>query len=339
MKYKFLALFMVFFLSVNVTAASITNGDKEAVKVNGATITNQEVYDKLLDTNSYSNIINVLDYKAMNEQYHADARLQSLIDKYYQQMTKDKNVNELYNLAGVKSKDEYINKAGIKLYALRELAAMDTAYDKIFTDEQKNFIYDNKISGRITIYHILIAPEATLTDNTNQDAITKAKQDANKKAQEVLVKLNNKAKFAAMVKEYSSDKLTADGKLGTYTINQANVAKLDPNIIKEAFTMSDKSYSLKPVETKYGYEIIYVEVNEAKKSEASVKNDIARTLYDMYVGNNPYTQQYALTLYRRANDIKIADNDLSKQYASAALNARTSFITFDPNQMYSQFGN
>ncbi|MDR1781744.1 MAG: peptidylprolyl isomerase [Bacilli bacterium] len=338
MKYKFLSLLIIVFLSVNINAASIDNGDKEAINVNGTAITNQEIYDELINTGSYTDILNVLDYKAMNAQYEKDSRLPALIEKYYQEAIKDNNVTELYNLAGVKTKEEYIEQAGIKLKALQELAAMDTAYDKIFTKEQKDYVLNNRLSGTITIYHILIAPEVKLSDSGNDSVINQAKQDANKKAEEVIQKLNSGTKFSDAVKTYSDDKTNNDGKIGTYTIMEANKAKLDPNIIKAAFSLKDKTYTTQPIDTKYGYEIIYVEVNKAKPTGDEAKNDVARILYDMYTGNNPYTEQYALSLYRRANDLSISDNMLSKQYATSNLSTKSYFVTYDPSQAYSQYG-
>ncbi|MDR3215524.1 MAG: peptidylprolyl isomerase [Bacilli bacterium] len=331
MKYKMLVLVLFVLLSTTINAAVITNGDKEAFSVNGQSINNERIYNEILGTTSYQYLLDVIDFKVMSEKYAKDSRLNDYLNDQYEAAIKDQDIKNLYDLVGAKDKEDYLLKAGIKLNALRELASMDAAYNKVFTDYQKEYVYEHKLSGEIKIYHLLVSPEITINDSNDPKKKEQALAKANTKAQQAISDLNNKMSFKDAVKKYSSDLLSEDGYLGTFTIDTAKSKQLDQSIINEAFSLKNKTYSSKPINNKYGYEIIYVEDIKPKVTPEQAKNEISKILYNMYNNNNPYLRSYALMLFRKENSLSLMDNQMSKQYANEIIKSKGTYLTYDPN--------
>ena len=326
--------------SSSVFASEIKDADKEIINVNGKKLTNQNLYDSMMTNASYAPYLDVLDYKFLTEKYKGDERLKKIIDSNYAQMEEaNKDMKNIFALFGVDNKADYLKKSGVELAAYRELAAMDTAYDKIFTNAEKDYIYENRFSGQGKIYHILLSPKISANDANDESKINEAKAEALQRGEEVVSKLDGGASFSDMVKQYSDDRLTENGLIGDYNINSAREANLDPNVIPAVFKLKNKEYS-NPIETDYGYEIVYIEYSKEKQSAEELRNDIARILYDMYQGNNQNTANYAVMMYRQNNGINFKDNVLSRTYANSFMQARKSFLQFDPNQQnqYANYG-
>ncbi|MEG0686693.1 MAG: peptidylprolyl isomerase, partial [Erysipelotrichales bacterium] len=231
---------------------------------------------------------------------------------------------------GVDNKASYIKKADVRLGALRELAAIDTAAQKLFKQEEIDYIYDNKFSGTAKISSILIEPKMSAKDNGNNGLTDKAKAEANKEAEKVISEIKGGLSFKDAYNKYSADKTLENGYIGTFNVEQAHTAQLENPVIKEAFSLKDKTSSTTPVETSRGYEIISVEYTVPKKSFEDVKNDVNKMLFDLYQGNNNFTREYVLDQFRADEKIEITDEVQSKQHANSVLQNRKSYTTFDP---------
>ncbi|MDF9866915.1 parvulin-like peptidyl-prolyl isomerase [Bacilli bacterium PM5-3] len=332
------------FVVSNITfAAEISNKDKEVVTVNKKKITEEALNDAISLNASYAPALEVLDMKVLKEKYKDDSRLKGIIDKKYQEVKEankedDKDLKKEYASYGVKTKEAYLEKSGLLLEAYRELARIDTAYNEIFTKAEKDYVYKNKFSGTANIYHLLISPKITSTDALDETKLEKAKQEASKRAKDVVSELNKGMSFKDAVKKYSDDKINEDGLIGKYNVTSAKTAGVSQVITNAAFALEDKKYTMTPIETEYGYEIIYVEYTEAKKSYDDLKNDVASKLYELYSTNNQYTSEYALLLFRENNNIDIKDAIYSKAYANSLLTGRKQYIQYDP-ETANQYGN
>lgn len=326
-----------------VNAAKLYDENKEVINIDGVKKTEKDLNDAISFNSSYTPSLELADFKVMSKKYEKDSRLKSVIDKKYKELLDaskdtDKNLKNAYQLFGAKDKDDFIKKSNILLDSYRELAAMDAAYDNLFTKEQKDYMYKYKFSATNKIYHLVVSPNISYIDSTDEKKLDAAKAEALKKAEAAIAELNKGTAFKDVVAKYSSDQLNADGYLGEFDVNSATEAKLDASIKLAAFQLEDKKYTTTPIETKYGYEIVYVEEVKAKKSYDDVKNEIKSKLYDLYTTNNTNTKDYALTIYRNDHDIVFEDNNYSKAYANTVIQAKKSYVQFDPNQQQNPYG-
>lgn len=324
-------------------AANISDKDKTVVTVNDKKLTEENLYDSLALNAGYTPGLEVLDYKVLSEKYKDDSRLQKILDEKYDEVKEankedDKDLKKEFASYGVSNKEDYIKKSGLLLAAYRELISIDTAYDTIFTKEEKDYIYKNKFSGQGKIYRILISPKISSIDANDESKINSAKADALKTAESVVSDLNKGTSFQDAVKKYSDDKVNDTGLIGDYNVDSAKKANVDQAIINAAFALENKKYTTTPIETQYGYEIVYIEYSKEKKSYDELKNDIAKILYDMYKGNNQYIGEYMLTTYRANDKLNIYDQTISKSYANVEIQNRKSYIQFDP-EAANQYGN
>ena len=333
----------VFMLGNLTYAANISDADKEVVTVNGHKLTEQNLYDSIILNAGVTPALEVIDLKVLEEKYKDDSRLQDNVDRIYKEIEdasseNDRKITDLFALYGVTKKEDFIKKAGILLEAYRELARIDTAYDDIFTKQEKEYVYKYKISGKAKMYHILIAPEISFEDAMDEKLLNEAKAEAYKKTEEVIKELDEGLSFGDAVKKYSANQLNDTGLIGEYTVESARLAGVPQVITNATFQLEDKQHSTSPIESEYGYVIVYAEYTEPKKPYEEVKNEVAQILYDLYSTNNQFTADYALILFRDNNGLNIEDNILSREYANTRLNTRKSYLHFDPEEA-NQFGN
>jgi foldase protein PrsA len=148
-----------------------------------------------------------------------------------------------------------------------------TSMENKVTDQQVQDDYNQKVAAHqydvATVSHILIS----LKDpNTQKDLRTK--DEALKRAKEVLDKLNKGGDFAALAKEYSDDPGSKD-QGGTY--KDADVNQWVPEFKKAAIELPLNKISDPPVESSFGYHVMKVESRGTKKLE-DVKKDIKSEL-------------------------------------------------------------
>lgn len=317
----------------NVAYAETTfeNADEPIVTVDGNTITRQDLYDITYYSSGKQAMLDALDLKVLEPIYKDDVRVQEKKDEIYDNITKDrtkKDLADLYKRAGVTNIDDYFIKANGYLYIYNQLVVIDTSYEEIFTKKEIEYTYEHKISQDRDIYRILIEPVITGSD---EESKTKDMQDALIKAEQVVKEINEGLSFSEAVTKYSFDKLTTDGLLGNFNVTSAREAGFETEVANVAFSLENETVSA-PILTTLGYEIIMVKDTSEKPSFEDSKNEIAQILFDLYNAENTNTSAYALTLFRRNNNIVINNSNFFKSYANDVLNARIKFKQTKPSQ-------
>ena len=324
-----------FVLASSALATNISNADQEVVRVNGERITEQDVADVILFNAGITPALEVLDFKVLQELYANDPRLQEMIDERFQMVldrleAQERTIEEEFEAWAVDSKEEFLIKANIILESYRQLARIDTAYEEIFTQQEKDYIYKWRISGTANIYHILIAPEISFLDSLNEELLNDKMAEARQQAESIITELNDGLSFSEAISRYSDNKTNENGLIGNFNVNTAREANLPQVIINEAFQLENQQHSTSPILTPYGFMIIYVEYTEEKPTYEESQKEIARILFDLYQGNNQFTGEYAMILFRDNHRINIDDDFMSVIYANNRLNIRRSFLHFDP---------
>ena len=176
-----------------------------------------------------------------------------------------------------------------KVYIDKQVAARVT--DEAVKSFYDNYVSEFKSAKEVKAKHILV--------------------DTEDLAKEIIAKLDKKAKFDDLAKEYSKDQ--AD--LGYFTADM-----MVPEFSEAAFAMEKGSYSKEPVKTEFGYHVILVEdVRDSQPLPLAevadqIKNNLAQQAVEDVVAdlrNNAQIDKYDL------NGKKIKEETKEEQIARA----------------------
>ena len=135
--------------------------------------------------------------------------------------------------------------------------------------------------------------------------------EALKEAKEVIKKLNNGENFSELAKKYSDDDNTASkgGDIGWF-----NTGEMDANFEKAAFALKKDEYTKTPVESTYGYHIIYKVDEKAKPKLTDVKDKIKSTLVTNKLSADKTLYYSTLEKIRKSYELDIVDSELKNIY-------------------------
>lgn len=164
--------------------------------------------------------------------------------------------------ANVQASAEYQKELAQMQEDLARKVYIDQQVEARVTDEEVKKFYDEYVKNfksvkEIKAKHILV--------------------DTEDLAKEIIAKLDKKAKFDDLAREYSKDQPD----LGYFTEEM-----MVPEFSSVAFAMEKGTYSKEPVKTEFGYHIIYVEdIRDTKPLELSaiepqIKNNLAQKAID-----------------------------------------------------------
>ena len=181
-----------------------------------------------------------------------------------------------------------------KVYIDKQVAARVT--DEAVKSFYDNYVSEFKSAKEVKAKHILV--------------------DTEDLAKEIIAKLDKKAKFDDLAKEYSKDQ--AD--LGYFTADM-----MVPEFSEAAFAMEKGSYSKEPVKTEFGYHVILVEdIRDSQPLPLAevadqIKNNLAQQAVEDVVAdlrNNAQIYKYYL------NGKKIKEETKEEQIARAVKQAQ-----------------
>jgi foldase protein PrsA len=297
-------------------AAKLKNGEELVAKVDNYKISADDLYSEMKEKYAVKTLIDNIDHQLLDTTYKTDETETKAIENQIEEIKKtygsndqifEQIIKQVYN---VESVDEL--KAMLSLDYKRDLAIKDYVKEKVVTDEEVTTYYDTKVIGDVKASHILIKPNAK--DSDSEETKTKKENEAKKKAEEIIKKLDNGEDFAKLAKKYSDDKGTASkgGNLGYFNMDD----DFEENFVSAAAALKKGAYSKEPVKTKYGYEII-LKVNEKdKKKKDDLESTIRQTLADEKIKEDSSTTTYYKRLrdWRESKGLKFEDKELKKMY-------------------------
>ena len=181
-----------------------------------------------------------------------------------------------------------------KVYIDKQVAARVT--DEAVKSFYDNYVSEFKSAKEVKAKHILV--------------------DTEDLAKEIIAKLDKKAKFDDLAKEYSKDQ----SDLGYFTADM-----MVPEFSEAAFAMEKGSYSKEPVKTEFGYHVILVEdIRDSQPLPLAevadqIKNNLAQQAVEDVVAdlrNNAQIDKYDL------NGKKIKEETKEEQIARAVKQAQ-----------------
>ena len=290
--------------------ATLKNGEEVVAKLNGKTITAEELFDELKNQGGATTLTNMIDEFIVNKEIKTDEDAESYVDSQlnsykqsYQSYGQD--FNAALKSAGYTGEDDF--KDALVTEYKKQKVTENYVKDELSDSEIKKY-YDDNIFGDIEARHILISPNTD--DDMSDEEKEKAEEKAKKEAEDIIKKLDDGEKFADLAKEYSDDEGTAS-KGGKLTVTYGAVVDEFWDGVND---LKDGEYSKEPVKSEYGYHIIYRIKQKEKPSLDDVRDDVIDDLVQEKMNNDTTLQTKALVALRRKYDLEISDDKLKKSY-------------------------
>lgn len=283
--------------------AKLENGLEPVASIDGLTVTAEDLYEDMKEIYSVNNLLDIIDNKILEEKYpetdEMNTELNDQAEKYY----------NMYNQYYGYSKEEFLTKNGfgserafieyLRLQYRRTQYTDDYIKEQI-TDKEIEKYYEDKVYGDINTKHILVKVSSSATDEE--------KKEAENLAKEIITKLNEGKSFDEVKDEYK-DKITYE-ELGYKAYN----ASLESAYMEAMQKLENNSYTKEPVQTSYGYHVIYRIDQKEKPVLKDVKEEIITSLVSEHKSEDTSVQYKALEKMREDAKLKFTDTVLEKKY-------------------------
>lgn len=283
--------------------AKLENGLEPVASIDGLTVTAEDLYEDMKEIYSVNNLLDIIDNKILEEKYpetdEMNTELNDQAENYY----------NMYNQYYGYSKEEFLTKSGfgserafieyLRLQYRRTQYTDDYIKEQI-TDKEIEKYYEDKVYGDINTKHILVKVSSSATDEE--------KKKAENLAKEIITKLNEGKSFDEVKDEYK-DKITYE-ELGYKAYN----ASLESAYMEAMQKLENNSYTKEPVQTSYGYHVIYRIDQKEKPSLEDVKEEIITSLVSEHKSEDTSVQYKALDKMREDAKLKFTDTVLEKKY-------------------------
>lgn len=310
---KFILLTLCLLTLTGCGAVKLSNGENAVVTFkNKEAISSDELYQVLKENYGTEKLVDMIDTYLLAKEYEKTDDETNYINqiinsvKDYAEQNDTEYMTYVAQNYGIYSEDDF--KDYISLNYRRNLWLTDWAKTQV-TEKQINDYYETKAIGDITASHILISTQGTdsMTSSEKKELKAKALETAN----EIIVKLNKGEDFAKLAKEYSDDKATASkgGSLGSFNRGEMTAA-----FEEAAVNLAVGKYSTTPVETEYGYHIIYKTAQKDKPALKDIKDSITETIAKEMITADSTLYAKSIKALRAKYDMKIKDSDIKSDY-------------------------
>ena len=316
-----IAILLLVLIGVSTKNTKTTNGDDIVVKVDGKTITADDLYKTLKKQNGQSVAINLIDEYILNKEYKTTDEMKESANKTIEsyKSTYGNSYTQFLQYNGLNSRKELKDL----LIKNNKLTLVTESYikDNLTEKEMKDY-YESSIYGDISAKHILISfdYDDNATDKEKEEKEKKAKE----KALDIIKKLKNGEDFSELAKKYSTDKGSKEngGDLGYF-----NTGDMVEEFEKAAYKLNVNEYTLEPVKTTYGYHIIMKTGEKKKPSYKKSKETIIEKIVDEKKNNDSTISAKAMINLRKKYNINIKDKTVKSEYEDYIKEATTKTTT------------
>lgn len=295
----------------------LENGQEVIVELNGKSFTAEEFYEELKKVDGANVLIDLVDsYIAsmeMTDSIASEALNNATAQINYLKAYYGTSWESALTSNGYNNENELL-EAFTDSYE-KELVVEKYIKYNVISDEEVNSYYDENIYGEITARHILIIPD--VTDDMSDDEKAKAKEDALNEAKELIKQLDESEDlendFITLAKEKSDDTGTASE--GGLIENFTNESGLVTEFWEASLALEVGKYSSSPVESEYGYHIIYKVSQNEKPSVETVKETILTKLAKEILNSDNSYNVYMAGLREKYN-LVIHDDTIKDAYDS-----------------------
>ena len=299
-------------LTTGCGKAKLKNGEEVAIAVNGKNITADTLYKELKTKYAQNLIVDDIDKKIFNVVYKDDEEIEKQVSEQLEYVKKQytNNWEETLKNAGYEDEDALADE--FRLSYQRTKAVDDYLKDNIKDSEINNY-YKNDLVGDISAKHILIKVKS----DTDTEGLTD--EEAKKKAQNLIKKLNDGEDFSKLAKENSDDTGSAanGGDLGYF-----NKGEMVKEFEDAAFNLKVNEYTKEPVKTTYGYHII---LKTGEKDKAKLTKELKKEIKEKIVAKKKEEDKTitikTLDAIRKKYKLKFKDSKLKSLYKEYIDNA------------------
>lgn len=287
----------------------LSDGKQLVASIKGKDYTAEDLYAELKKAGGTTTLISNID------QFIAEKEIETteeILNSAKNQLARYKNsvVSQGGNWESQLAEWGFANEQGLIDYLVRDLKKNEIItnyFEKLVTDKQINAYYETDIFGKMTSRHILIKPE--VSQSATEAEKTEAKNKAKEKALSVIEKLKNGEKWEDLVKEYSEDTGTKDNN-GELSFSKKDV--VEP-FWDASVKLKDGEYTTTPVESTFGFHIIYRVKQEAKPKLEDVRQEIITSLADLEKAKENAVE-LAWIKIRENYEMKIFDFEIKELY-------------------------
>lgn len=305
-----IVLLLIVLIVVATKNTKTKNGDDIVVKINGMTVTANELYTALKKQAGQTTAINMIDEYILDKEYKTTSDMKEsakeTLNTYKTQYGDQFEAFLEYN--GIKDEKE-LKELLIKNKKLT-LATDDYIKNSLTEKEMKKY-YEEKIKGDISAKHILVA--FNYEDDATDEEKEKIEKSAKKKAEEIIEKLKAGEDFSALAKEYSEDTGSKEngGDLGYF-----NTGDMVSEFEDAAYSLKVNEYTTTPVKTTYGYHIIMKTGEKEKPSYKKSKDTIIEKLIAEKKEEDSTISVKAMIALRKKYKMTIKDKTVKSEYNS-----------------------
>ena len=292
-------------LTTGCGKTKLKNGEEVAIKINGKNITADTLYKELRNKYAKNIIIDDIDKKIFDVVYKNDEDIEKQVKNQMEYIKNQYTDNFEETLKNAGYEDEYALEDELRLTYQRNKAVDDYLKDNIKEKDIKKY-YEDEVVGDISAKHILIKVKS----DTDTEGLSD--EDAKKKANELIKKLNEGEDFAKLAKENSDDTGSAanGGDLGYF--NKGDMVK---EFEEAAFNLKVNEYTKEPVKTTYGYHIILKTGEKDKeKLTKALKKEIKEKIVENKKEEDKTITVTTLDKIRKNYKLKFSDSKLKKIY-------------------------
>ncbi len=300
------------------TIPKLKDGKEVLAKIDGKKFTANDLYAELKKQGGSQILINLIDEyiasKEITDKTDAETAAKSYLEDLkaqYEQYGGDLQA-DIKN-AGYENEDAFL-KVVIK-DKMHTLTAEKYIKENMITDKEIKDYWNENIEGEMHVRYILITPEVKddMSDEEKKEAEAKALAEAN----EVIAALKKGENFADLANEHSDDSSTASegGLFDGFSKN---------DVVEEfwnaAVNLKDGKYTTTPVESSYGYFVIYRIKQDKKPSIEDKKEEILTALLnekektDEDSNNVPDIVEEAWVKIRKSYNLDIIDSEVREAY-------------------------
>ena len=316
-----LVLVMTLMLTGCGKIATLENGEEVVAKLDGKTITAEDLYSELKKQGGAVTLTNMIDNFIVGKEIKTDDDAKSYADSQlnsykqsYQSYGQD--FGAALKSAGYADEDEF--KEELILEYKKKVVTENYVKDEVISDKDIQKYYDDNIYGDIEARHILISPNTD--DDMSDEEKEKAEEKAKKEAEDIIKKLDKGEDFAKLAKEYSDDEGTAsDG--GKLTVTYGAVVD---EFWDATNNLKDGKYTEEPVKSEYGYHIIYRISQKEKPKLDDVRDEVIDSLVEEKMNEDSTLQTKALVALRKKYNLDITDDGLKESYDNSVNTALSS---------------
>ena len=285
--------------------AALKNGEEPVVKIAGKNYTADELYENMKDYYSVNLLLDEIDNDLLTKLYPEDNEMKEAVNsnaEYYLNM-----YEQYYGY----TEEEFLKANGFANYNAfldylrldhRRNEYLDDYAEKQLTKEEIEKYYNENVFGDINTQHVLV--EVTSSEGDGK----LSKEDAKKLADEIITKLNDGTSWETIQKDYK-DKITFED-----LSYQSWDASLEKSFMDALKNMEDNTYSNEPVETSYGFHVIYrIDQKETPKLK-TVKKDIIKNLVSNKKSADSNLLYKALISLREEKKIDFKDTVMKSKY-------------------------